>query len=273
MKPVWINGEPSDHISVMDRGLHYGDGLFETIRVNNGIVQLWSQHWQRLETGCEKLRIPVPDKTSLEQEIQQYSHDSSDVVIKLIITRGAGQRGYAFPSDGHPTRIMIMSPLSDYPESYRSTGVRVYCCETPLGLNPSLAGIKHLNRLEQVMARNEWPTDEYQEGIVSDIHGNMIEGTMTNLFWVKEGQLYTPELTASGVAGVMREIVIQLASKNNIPIKMGLWPVSELLNADEIFLTNSLIGIWPVSYILNRTFQAGPVTKQLQTRLQAEYAI
>ncbi|MDH5444644.1 MAG: aminodeoxychorismate lyase [Gammaproteobacteria bacterium] len=273
MKCVLLNGKPGSEISILDRGLQYGDGLFETMRVHHQSIPLWKYHWDRLQHGCERLKIPLPDEQLLSQEIQQCISATDHAVLKLILTRGIGQRGYVIPDRCEVSRIFLLGEIPAYPEQFQKKGVRIHSCKTPLGINPVLAGIKHLNRLEQILARSEWQGNEYQEGLMCDTNGFVIEGTMSNIFWFYNGTLYTPDLTACGVAGVMREIVIQLAKEQSISIKMGLWSTKELLKAEEIFISNSLIGIWPVSYILNRTFPVGPVTQQLQSTLQAKYAI
>lgn len=270
---VLIDGIETTQLDVMDRGLQYGDGLFETIALSDGQLPFWSYHWQRLRHSCQRLNIPLPDKNLLEQEIASLINNQAQGVVKLILTRGRGERGYVAPAPCKPTRILMLSGKTDYPPQFYRQGVRLYACQTRLAINPALAGMKHLNRLEQVLARNEWQGNDYQEGLLLDVNGHVIECCMSNIFWVNRDCLYTPDLSGSGVAGVMREIVMQLAKQKSISIKMGLWSTSELVDAEEIFITNSLIGIWPVSYILNKTFQAGPVTQQLQSMLQAKYAI
>lgn len=272
IKRILFNGEPAEQIPILDRGLQYGDGLFETMSIRDGRVPLWPYHWRRLQNGCKRLAIPVPDKNLLEPEINALVSTEQQAVLKLIVTRGKSERGYATPVPCRPSRILIVSDSPGYPAEYSRDGIRVYPCQTRLGINPLLAGIKHLNRLEQVLARNEWRDQACQEGLLLDVNGHVIEATMSNIFWVKDGCLFTPDLSGSGVAGVMREIVMELADQKAISIKIGLWSVNELLDAEEIFITNSLIGVWPVSYILNKTFQAGPVTQQLQSMLQAYYA-
>lgn len=272
MTRILLNGEPTEQIHILDRGLQYGDGLFETLRVQAGEIPLWPYHWRRLQTGCQRLAIPAPDESVLKKEVASLIASEQQVVLKLIITRGQGQRGYAVPVSCQPSRILILSEVLDYPRDNWRKGVRIYPCQTRLGSNPALAGIKHLNRLEQVLARNEWSGPDYQEGLLCDMQAHIIEGTMSNIFWVKNQQLYTPDLSNCGVAGIMREIVIELAKQQSISINIGLWPATELVTADEIFISNSLIGLWPVSYIFNKTFRAGPVTQQLQSMLQADYA-
>ncbi len=273
MKGMLLNGISTSQINIQDRGLQYGDGLFETMHVQDGQLPLWAYHWQRLQKGCSQLAIPLPDKAILEKEINLLISNQKQAVLKLILTRGVGERGYAIPKPCHPSRILMLADRPDYSQNYRQTGIRVYSCKTRLGINPGLAGIKHLNRLEQVLARNEWPATEYQEGLLLDVEGYVIEGTMSNVFWVKNNQLFTPDLSRSGVEGVMREIVMNLAKAHSISTNIGGWLQKEPFDAEEIFFSNSLIGLWPVSYIFGKAFPVGPVTQQLQSLLQAEHGI
>ena len=262
-----INGEEKDTISVYDRGLQYGDGLFETMAVRNGKIQLWERHWQRLTQGCEQLSITLPDKKTIEQEIAMLCNNNQ-LVIKLIVTRGEGQRGYSFPDTQEVTRILTSHPWPDYPENYQAEGVAVRYCDTTLSENKKLAGIKHLNRLEQILARNEWDTDEFQEGLMLTTQGLVVDGTMSNIFVVKDDALFTPDLSLCGVAGVMRQTIIKLAKDSGLSVYEKQLSKSELEMADELFLTNSLFGIWPIRIIAkNRFTHVGRVTKLLQEKL------
>lgn len=267
MTHILINGEAKETISAFDRGLQYGDGLFETMAVYNKNVCLWDMHWERLAKGCEQLSIELPDKEIIENEIASICdlENTSKFVIKLIITRGEGQRGYRFSAKQNTTRIITSNSWPAYPEKNQADGVSVRYCETALSENPKLAGIKHLNRLEQVLARNEWQTDEFQEGLMSTNQGNVVDGTMSNIFAVKDNMLFTPDLSLSGVAGVMRRLVIKIAKELGFSVYEKKFTKTELELADELFLTNSLFGIWPVRVIAKTRFtQAGNVTKQLQ---------
>ena len=272
MTKILINGVAQDSISVTDRGLQYGDGLFETMAVINGEIPLWDKHWQRLALGCDKLAITCPDKSQLEHEITMLCQHDEDIseqhfVIKLIVTRGKGQRGYRFAKDLAATRILSTYPWPEYPEEYTSKGVAVCYCSTTLSENISLAGIKHLNRLEQVLARNEW-ADEFQEGLMLNMKGHVIDGTMSNLFVVKDNQLLTPALSTSGVAGVMRQTIIELAQELSMSVNEKTMTQAEIEQADEIFLTNSLFGIWPVKILANIQFKLiGQITQRLQKAL------
>jgi 4-amino-4-deoxychorismate lyase len=270
---ILINGESREHIEISDRGFQYGDGLFETIEVRDGRAVFLERHLQRLNEGCQRLYIPCPDIDVLRFEAGELCRrwvgdtHSARAVLKIIITRGSGGRGYRQPDVIHPTRILSLHPHPDYPEIYRQQGIVTRICATRLGLNPTLAGIKHLNRLEQVMARAEWNDSSIQEGLMLDVHDHVIEGTMTNLFYVKDSNLYTPVLAQSGVAGIMRGIIMTISVGHGFSVVEHVFTEAELLSADEVFVCNSIIGIWPVNQIENTHFSVGPVTENIQIHL------
>jgi 4-amino-4-deoxychorismate lyase len=254
-----VNGEYQTHIEVADRGFQYGDGLFETITVHNGKAVFLQQHLARLTAACQRLRIPVPSPDTLRAEIDQLCQNTEQAVLKIIITRGSGGRGYRQPDDISPTRVLSLHPFPNYPDNYAREGITARFCSTRLGLNPTLAGMKHLNRLEQVLARAEWQDDTIQEGIMLDINDCVIEGTMSNLFYSKNQQLYTAALTQSGIAGIIRAMIIshEFVIEHN-------FNQAELLAADELFVCNSVIGIWPIKQLASHTFTIGNKTKYLQ---------
>lgn len=264
---ILINGKYRDQIEITDRGFQYGDGLFETIEVRNGKPIFLYRHLERLMAGCHRLRIPCPPVELIRLEALALCENSEHAVLKLIVTRGSGGRGYRPPETLLPTRVLSLHPYPNYPDSYRSQGIRTRFCQTRLGLNPSLAGIKHLNRLEQVLARAEWNAPEIQEGIMLDVNGHVIEGTMTNLFYFKNNAAYTPALTLSGVDGITRQAIMALLSGHNLTVREVICTPSELLAADEVFVCNSIIGLWPVQMIENTRFPVGPKTRQCQTEL------
>lgn len=271
MANILVNGEAVETISINDRGLHYGDGLFETMAVRNRKVCYWEDHWLRLVLGCEKLSINLPDKENLEKEINILCNDKSETqfVIKLIITRGTGQRGYGFKEKQQITRVLNTYPWPNYPERFQTEGVAVRYCETTLSENSKLAEIKHLNRLEQVLARNEWDTDEFQEGLMLTRQGHVVDGTMSNVFAVKDNRIFTPSLSMCGVSGIMRKQVINIAKKQGIEIYEKDFSKVELEMADELFLTNSLFGIWPIRLIAKTRYKkVGSITRKIQQELQ-----
>jgi 4-amino-4-deoxychorismate lyase len=264
---ILINGVEADYIAVNDRGFQYGDGLFETIEIVDGKPVFLEQHLLRLSTDCCKLYIPKPDIKQLTDEIHRVCKDSKQAVLKIIITRGVGGRGYRQPEAIQPTRVVSLHPFPEYSKSHSEQGINARFCTTRLGLNPALAGIKHLNRLEQIMARAEWDDPTIQEGIMSDINDHVIEGTMTNLFYVKDSIIYTATLTLSGVSGVMRGIIKALIAEHKLTLIEHDYNEDALLAADEVFVCNAIIGIWPIRQIENVSFIVGNVTSQLQTWL------
>jgi 4-amino-4-deoxychorismate lyase len=262
-----INGQMSDAISSLDRGLLYGDGVFETIVVEDGQPRFWLRHLNRLKAGCGRLGIPLPEESRLLEESQALISGVDRGVLKLIITRGCGGRGYRPATDTTPTRIIQLHPWPDYPETCRDAGVRMRLCRQRLGHNPALAGIKHLNRLEQVLARGEWDDPGIMEGLLLDEDKRLVEGTMSNLFLIRNRILMTPELIRCGVAGILRTVVLELAASVPMPVQVRALGMDDLQEADEVFLTNSIIGIWPVIAIDDRIYTKGAVTRRLQELL------
>lgn len=259
-----LNGERKHCVDVSDRGFQYGDGLFETLEVVDAKPLFLEQHLERLALGCKRLLIPMPDRQLLRDETEKLSENATHAVLKLIVTRGQGGRGYRQPDLIQPTRLFSLHPYPCYPEALYSEGVNARFCRLRLGLNPLLAGIKHLNRLEQVMARSEWQTPNIHEGLMLSHDGYVIEGTMSNLFYVKDRCLITPPIEHCGVAGIMRSMVIELARQLGITVVEDYFVQAQLLEADEILLTNSVIGIWPVKCLMEHVFVVGGVTRRLQ---------
>ena len=258
-----MDGRDSAQLPVDDRGLLYGDGLFETCVLRGGRLELWSRHLQRLAEGCRRLGIAAPAGERLNKELRQLCVGVGDGLVKLIITRGSGGRGYRPPSPATPRRLWQLFPLPDYPADYARCGVSVHRCETRLAHNPLLAGIKHLNRLEQVLARREWHDPALPEGLLQDPDGNYIEASMSNLFVVSDGRLLTPDLSRCGVAGVMRAELLDLASSAGIQAQIGNISRQQLDNADELFLSNAVIRLWPVLAVGQQRYQHGEVSRRL----------
>lgn len=266
---ILINGEFKDHLPVTDRAFQYGDGLFETLAVVDGHPVFWDRHWDRLQSGCRRLNIPLPDAELIYFEAKSLCERQATAVLKIIITRGSGGRGYRQPDCITPTRVISLHPVPDYPDNYREQGIVARFCNTRLGINPSLAGIKHLNRLEQVLARAEWSDGRIQEGIMLDSNDRVIEGTMTNLFYIKNDTLHTSSIAQAGIAGIMRGIIINLSPRLGLPAIEHTFAKMELLSADEIFVCNSIIGIWPVIRIAEQAFPVGSKTLMIQQELDS----
>jgi 4-amino-4-deoxychorismate lyase len=260
-----VNGKSSDVVAVMDRGFQYGDGLFETIEVRENTPIFLEKHLQRLNNDSQRLLLPKLDLELLRFEISQLCQNTGNAVLKIIVTRGTGGRGYRQPENIESTRILSLHPFPDYPKNYYSDGITAKFCKTRLGLNSTLAGMKHLNRLEQVLARAEWNDNSIQEGIMLDMNQHIIEGTMSNFFYVKEGVLYTSSLKKCGIAGIIRSWIFE-----QMRVIEHDFFMKDLQFADEIFVCNSVIGIWGVRELSGWHYPKNEITKQLQLALENE---
>ncbi len=265
-----VNGLPSDSISAEDRGLSYGDGVFRTLRVHRGTPLSWQYHYLKLRHDCDAIKIVCPPSEILLNELQDLSATRLDCVAKIIVTRGTGKRGYAAPAGGTVTRIVSVNPVPDYEPAYFSSGVPLHVCRIKLGHQPFLAGIKHLNRLENVIAATECQDAGAPEGLLEDEDGFAISGTRSNLFAVRDGVLHTPDLSQCGVAGVQRNRVMDWARSHDVACKVGPIRTDELLTADEIFMVNSVFGLWPVRDLLSYHRTVHPVAWKIQQWLNDE---
>ena len=242
-----VNGLPQAEISLRDRALNYGDGVFETMRLQHGNPILFQQHMQRLALGCDRLGLGC-DFTVLQEELDSLQPQFPRAgILKIIVSRGQGGRAYRPAQQMQATRIITLHDLPDYAAFDQSAGVSVFVCQHRLSEQPDLAGIKHLNRLDQVMASREWPDERYFEGLMCDQQGNVIEGTRSNLFFAEAGRLYTPAIRSCGIAGILRDYLLEkLGSEIALD---GELPLPRLLQADEVFLCNSVMGVWPVRHL------------------------
>lgn len=253
-----VNGLPSLLVDVGDRGLVYGDGVFETIALVQGQVQLWQAHKQRLICGLLTLGIVADEAcalalvATLALELKAayglFNHPVG--VIKITVTRGSGGRGYGAPTSPIPTRIVSFMPWPSGRHHLPSEGVCVRLCQHRWSGNVVLAGIKHLNRLDQVMARSEWCDEAIHEGVVLDQNGWVISGVMSNLFIEVDGVLITPKLDQCGIKGTMALHVMAMAKQFGITVTHENVSIEALVQADAVFMTNSINGIWPVVTLL-----------------------
>ncbi len=264
-----VNGFLHGTVSPLDRGLAYGDGVFRTMKVVDGIPECWSLQYQKLEADCSALGIVCPSAELLMLDIQQLFATAETAVAKIIITRGDGERGYSLPAVTTPLRIIIKSAMPQFPDSNYGEGVKLRVCETRLSHQPKLAGIKHLNRLENVLARMEWHDPEIYDGILLDNNRHVIECTSANIFARFGDALLTPKLNDCGVAGVTRQRVMDAVPQLGLDAKIRVFDMEKLLQADEVIVCNSLFGAWSVRQIEDRMF---PVTQlaNLVRRVLAE---
>lgn len=278
-----LNGRQGESISVTDRGIAYGDGLFETIAVIQQEMPLWQYHIERLQAGCQLLKIPwsVEDASNLKKECFEVLQLNAAVhgIIKIIVTRGEGGRGYNPQRSKTPSRIVSYFKVASVPRANYRDGVVVKLCRTPLGCNARLAGLKHLNRLEQVLATDEWQGSLYSEGLMRDGSGAVIEATKSNLFLVKDGKLITPSLTECGVKGVMRRYILEHAPRLGIKTSEQTVSLDHLALGQEVFICNSVVGIWPVIALQGEQlphtvkWQKGRVTEELQRMIQSNLGL
>jgi 4-amino-4-deoxychorismate lyase len=269
---ILVNGVAAETVAATDRGLAYGDGVFRTLRSRRGKPRWWPDHYRKLAQDCAALEIACPSEDALSGEVERVTDPALDEVVKIIVTRGSGARGYALPRQAAPSRIVMSTPMPDYPAEFRRGGIKVHLCRTRLASQPRLAGVKHLNRLENVLARAEWDDPSIAEGLLSDADGNIVSGIMTNLFIVESGRLVTPEIARCGVAGVTRARVIAAARKAGMTCREETVSHARLMEADEALLTNSVIGVWQIKECAGRNWKPGEQVARMSEWLDDEGA-
>ena len=260
-----VDGQPASGVPLDDRGLQYGEGLFETVLVDAGEPLAWDLHMARLAQGCSALGLPAPPLAALHQDALHLCRAQEEpAVLKLMLTvRGTG-RGYARPQPVAWRRIVQRAPAPDWPMADYQGGITVRWCRQLWFPEPRLAGIKHLNRLTQVLARAEWDDSGIAEGLLRDPAGAVIGGTMSNLFLVRDGVLVTPEIRSCGIAGTLRARILARAGELGIPVRESVLAVADCHRADELLLCNAVRGIRPIRLLGRQSFVAGPVTRALQ---------
>lgn len=251
-------------IPANDRGFAYGDGLFETMRVHRGTLPWWDAHWARLVTGAQRLQLQLPQRGQVQGEAQALFDDAGDGVLKLVVSRGPTSRGYA-PSREHvPTWVLSRHPL---PTPIASSGLVLRWCATSLAIQPALAGFKHCNRLEQVLARAEWndpasADGDADEGLMCDTDGNVVCATAANLFILRDGAWQTPVLDRCGVAGICRAWLLLETGAREVRLSS-----EEVESADAIVLCNAVRGILAVARLGARKWPPHPAVVALRGQL------
>lgn len=245
MATALLNGQLVEPDWLQERGFQFGDGLFETIAVFDGKACLLDRHFKRLLLGCQRLALPQPDIAVLESQINRLIHEQQKGVVKLYWTAGPSQRGYVRPKALVPTSAIVFTPWPEWP-GLDADNISVKTAKLRLGIQPALAGIKHLNRLEQVLARKEIQGTAYAECLMYDVNEYLIEGSMSNIFIQSGEKLLTPKLHSSGISGVIRDLAFELADKLAIPLKATQLSKADVEAADALYLTNSVIGVWRV---------------------------
>lgn len=248
---ILLDGQLCDSPLLLDRGLAYGDGLFETIAVCDGQLLCWTAHMARLQRGCAVLALPAPDGAQLLREAEQVTAGQSRGIVKILLTRGTGGRGYRPPQATQLRRIVGLHEWPSDLDDDRRRPVTTWVCRQRLGHNPQLAGIKHLNRLEQVLASAEWPAADYFEGLMLDLDGHLLAGIRSNVFLVRDRVLLTPDLSHAGIAGIVRQAVLDIAPSHGLDVRVGALALTQLIDADELFLCNCVMGLRVVGRVDN----------------------
>lgn len=265
-----INGVSESAISALDRGLAYGDGHFTTLLVQEGKALAWPQHLARLQQGCERLAITAPDWRHVAAELDILIADQALGVAKIVLTRGVGGRGYDGTACHQTNRIISLSPYPGHYVGWQQQGIAIGVCQQRIGDSPMLAGLKTLNRLEQVLLKGELAQQGAVEGIVLNCRGFLVEGVSANLFWRRDMTVFTPDLSHGGVDGIMRRQVMATLRKMGIELRIVEAPLESLWQAEEVWLTNTLMGVVPITQIEHKEYSAQLLVRRLQERLLIE---
>ncbi|AVJ55978.1 aminodeoxychorismate lyase [Idiomarina sp. OT37-5b] len=256
----WQNGEA--HTGGLDRGLQFGDGHFTTLRISKQKPLWWGHHQQRLITACQRLAMPVPDMQQIETWLQQALAATPADVAKIIITRGQGGRGYQPAADAEPTVYISTSTLPALPSSLSEVGI----AELKLARQPCFAGLKTLNRLEQVMLANERQQRGYQDLLVLDQQNYVVETCQGNLFWRHGKRWYTPSLTMAGVAGVARQVICEHNWLGEVI--QGEFELDDVLAAEQVFTCNSVRGVVPIVRLNDKVLSTSDLPEQLNLLIE-----
>ena len=252
-KQFLINGK-FKNISPFDRAFQYGDGIFRTFVVENKKPRHWKYHYKKIVEDCLAIKITPPKEKELLSDIHFLFKTNKKAVGKIIISRGISERGYKFNKDILHNRFLIKTKMPSYPKASFKSGVNLFVCKHKLNLS-ILSGVKHLNRLENIVARQEWSSDQYADGILLDHDGHVIECISSNIFMRIGKIIYTPKISHVGIKGVTRELFILVSDQLGFKVKEVTFNLNKLLEADEVLITNSLFGVLQVKKIKNRSWQ------------------
>jgi 4-amino-4-deoxychorismate lyase len=265
LERVLLNGSPAQQVSPFDRAVHFGDGLFETIACRSGRPRFLTLHLERLQLGCQRLGIEPGELDEVRAEVRSLAGEVENSIVKVIVTRGTAlARGYGVTGREKAMRITFRYAWPPETATESQDGVRVRTAKLRLGENPALAGLKHCNRLEQILARQEWSDPGIAESLLFSRSGRLVSGTMSNVFIVEGSRLRTPRLDLCGVSGVMRRVVLREAERAGISVQEDVLGVDDVHKASELFLTNARIGLWPLRELDGRALQPGGTTRRLQ---------
>lgn len=266
---VLVDGAVANSIPVDDRGLMYGDGVFRTLRVVDSVPRWWNEQLAKLTVDCGRIGLPAPDVAEWNRDLATIAPSLSAGVLKLLVTRGSGPRGYSPQAAQKNRRLMRYDPGHMDAKRDFAAGISVRLCALRLGWQPRLAGVKHLNRLENVLARAEWDTPEFDEGLLLDQSEQVISGVMSNLFIWHRNRLLTPRLDQCGVAGAARDRLMRLARAQGLNVEETRLSLQAVLEADEAMLTNSLWGLRRVARLEAKIWPHPVISSRLSALLDA----
>ncbi len=255
--------QENQQVDLQDRGFQYGDGLFETMLLDNGEIKYWPEHYSRLHSSAKRLYISCPDKDWFEEKLRGYIDLNLRLVIKIILTRGSGGRGLKLPEK---TQANVYLLKYGSPKTIEYQPLKAIYSEITLPKNRNLAGLKHLNRLDYILATRQLKSrNQFNEALLFDEDDYIIESIINNFFFIKDGVVCTPSLETSGVNGIMRKLILKNLKQNGKAVKIGHYTRHDVVTADECFLCNSVQGIRPVTQIEGINYKIGTITKDLQT--------
>lgn len=266
---ILVNGDSVDRVDALDRGLAYGDGVFRTLRTHDRQPVWWVDHFSKLAADCAALNLVCPDEAGLRDEVCRVA-ETGQGIVKILVTRGSGARGYASSAGQVGNRVVLSASLPLHVQTGMPDDIVARWCSLRLARQPRLAGIKHLNRLENVLARAEWDDPAIFEGLLCDDRGEVVSGVMSNVFWAKDGTVFTPELNECGVAGVTRARLLRAMRRLGIPTHIGRLRPDAILAADEVMICNSVIGVRRIAKLDDTTWLPAGWTTILNNALYEE---
>jgi len=261
---AWIDGQPASDALAFDRALHYGDGLFETLAVRAGRPRFLALHAARLAQGCVRLGIACDAAAALRDASAGLEGEGT---LKVILTRGdAVARGYGVSGTERPRVLRFWYPGAGASPAAKFDAVAL---GQRWGENPALAGLKHLNRLEQVLSRRELASTGADEGIVSSSTGDVVSGTMCNVFLELEDGWLTPRVDRCGIAGVLRAVVLREAARLGLRIAEARVPDTRLGEVRAAFFTNARLGVQPATRLDGRPLRQSEAVTSLARRIES----
>lgn len=259
---TWIDGAEECELRCDDRGLHYGDGIFETLLVRDGRVRFLELHLARLMRGCARLRIAFTALEALRDDIARARSEAPPLaVLKILITRGsARRRGYAIDGREIPRRVVSLFASEPF---VAGEDTSLVVATLRYAESPALAGLKHLNRLPHVLAASEARDAGAFDALLLDESGNVVSGAMSNVFAVRGDEVLTPGAERCGVEGVMRQVVLRESAHLGLSPRQQCLTLEDLLRADELFVTNARVGVVPVRRLGEHGFRMPVVARRI----------